>query len=94
MNAGIQMLLVALLLGWSLGVMLRRWFPAGTAALQERLADRAAARGLARVAHWLRPVAASGGCDAGCSRCQSKCSDVATAQPVQWRPSSSSGAGP
>lgn len=91
MNAGLQMTLVALLLGWSLWVMLRRWFPAATIALLNRLADRAARRGLMPLSRWLRPAAASGGCDSGCTSCRSKCTAAATEQPVQWRPSSSSG---
>lgn len=93
MNAALQWLVVGLLLAWSAGVMLARFFPAPAAALRERLAVRAEARGHTRLAARLRPAVASGGCDSGCSSCATGCGTPATSlptkagtQPVQWRP--------
>lgn len=92
MNAMLQWLVVGLLLAWSAGVMLARFFPGPTAALRERLAARAEARGHARLAAGLRPAPATGGCDSGCSSCATGCGSPATplpakdvATPVQWR---------
>lgn len=92
MNATLQWLVVGLLLAWSATVMLARFFPGPAAALRERLAARAEARGQVRLAAYLRPAAASGGCDSGCSSCATGCGTPATplpakdsATPVQWR---------
>ena len=95
MNAAIQTALVALLLAWSLWVMLRRWFPAGTAALLGRWAGRAEAQGLARFARWLRPETNStAGCDSNCGSCRTGCAGNAVEEPVQWRQPPSSGGCP
>ncbi|MCD6060439.1 MAG: hypothetical protein K0S16_750 [Moraxellaceae bacterium] len=92
MNAAIQTALVALLLAWSLGVMLRRWFPAGTAALLARWAGRIEARGLPRLARWLAPDAGtSAGCDSNCGSCRTGCASDPVDTPVQWRQPSPSG---
>lgn len=92
MNAMLQWLVVGLLLAWSAGVMLARFFPGPAAALRERLAARAEVGGHTGLARRLRPAPATAGCDSGCSSCTSGCgTPVApfsardSATPVQWR---------
>lgn len=97
MNELLQWLVVGLLLAWSLGSMLARFFPAPAARLRAALARRAEAAGHARLAARLRAVPAAGGCDSGCASCKTGCGaplapasrPVAAprdaAAPVQWR---------
>lgn len=95
MNAQLQNLLVMVVVGWSLLVMLRRFFPALMTALQNRLAGFAARHGQPRLARWLyREPAPAGGCGSGCGGCEQACpvKSATTApapQPVQWRPPTS-----
>lgn len=100
MNALLQWGVVGLLLAWSVAAMLARFFPGQSAALREALARRAGARGHGRMAAWLRPAPAEGGCDSGCGSCRTGCatplapagkpvpgpaSPRDVAAPVQWR---------
>lgn len=94
MNAALQLAVVALLLAWSLWVMLGRLLPGVTAALRQRLARLAAGCGASRLALWLaRAPVASGGCGDGCGSCKTGCADVPAPAPaeqaVQWRQPSS-----
>ncbi|MDQ8036972.1 MAG: hypothetical protein REI12_06085 [Pedobacter sp.] len=83
----VQWLVVAALMAWSLGFVLRRYVPAiwlqsFSASLQ--------ARGFGRLAAMVAP-AAKAGCDNGCSSCAPSCSSHAEApavpEPVKWRSS-------
>lgn len=93
MNAALQWLVVGLLLAWSLGAMLARFFPAPAARLRAAGALAAERHGLPRLAARLRALPASGGCDSGCGSCKTGCGTPAlpaaretAAAPVRWRP--------
>lgn len=90
MNAFLQWLVIALLLGWSLFTVLRRVFATPLRHAQERLAAQAGAHGWPRLARWLQPAASAGGCGSGCSTCGDCASAPATPaeQPVTLKPSS------
>lgn len=95
MNALLQWLVVALIVGWSLHVALRRLLPGVSRTLQAHLAVLLQAAGATQLASRLQQVAApAASCDNGCSGCDTGCSKVAapTEQPVQWRSPPSSGA--
>lgn len=94
MNAILQDLVVALIVAWSVGVMLARFFPGASAALRQRLAASAAAHGHARLAVRLASAPASEGCDGGCGTCRTGCASgtpslpsapTDSAAPVRWR---------
>lgn len=95
MNEILQGLVVALILAWSLGVMLARFFPGTSAALRQRLVAWAAAHGHAGLAARLaRGPAAAEGCDGGCGSCRTGCASGTPAlpaakadapAPVRWR---------
>lgn len=94
MNALIQWLVVATLVLWSLGFVLRRYVPA---TLLQGLAARFTASGWGRLAAVVTP-AAKAGCDSGCSSCSPACAShgegeaaVVLAQPVKWQSPPSSG---
>lgn len=95
MNAVLQWLVVALMVGWSLHVALRRLLPGVSHTVQRRLAALLGAAGATTLAARLQqePLS-SASCDNGCSGCDTGCSKPAAAspQPVQWRSPPSSGA--
>lgn len=96
MSVLIQWLIVAVLVAWSLGFVLRRFVPA---ALLQGLAARFAARGWQKLAGLITP-AAKAGCGNGCSSCGPACAShgeneselAVVAQPVKWQSPPSSGA--
>lgn len=96
MNALLQGLVVAVIVAWSLSVMLGRFFPGASAALRQRLAAWAGAHGHARLAARLAAAPAAGeGCDGGCGSCRTGCATgtpslpsapADKSSPVRWRP--------
>lgn len=91
----IQWLIVAVLVAWSLGFVLRRFVPA---ALLEGLSARFTDHGWTRLAGLVMP-AAKAGCGSGCSSCSPACAShgegeaaAVLAQPVKWQSPPSSGA--
>lgn len=95
MNALLQWLVVAVMVGWSLHVALRRLLPGLSRSLQSRLAVLLQAAGATQLAIRLQETAAPvASCDNGCSGCDTGCSKMAVPaeQPVQWRSPPSSGA--
>jgi hypothetical protein len=98
---GIQGLVMAALLGWSLFFMLRRVAPNLVRNQQTQLANALNMHGWKKLAQWLEPTLSSGGgCGSGCNTCGScpsnpnKDAEPTVPQPVQWKtsaPSKSSG---
>lgn len=92
MSANVQAIVVAVLLLWSLGFMLRRQFPKTTRRLQQYLADACGARGWGMLARYLQPAEKmAAACDSGCSSCSTACAADKAVQaptqeaPVRWR---------
>ena len=85
-------LIVALVVGWSCWVVLRRFFPKTSYAWQMQIAQALAQRQFHYLAKMMTPTMAAG-CDSGCSNCgaaDSACGssvpqDLSTEKPVQWR---------
>lgn len=95
MSMLMQWLVVAALMLWSLGFVLRRFV---SATLLQDIASRFTARGWATLAGLVTP-AAKAGCGSGCSSCSPTCASrgeseaaVVLAQPVKWQSPPSSGA--
>lgn len=92
MSANVQAIVVAMLLLWSFGFMLRRQFPKTTRRFQQYLADACGERGWRLLARYLQPAEKmAAACDSGCSSCSTSCAADKAAQtpaqeaPVRWR---------
>lgn len=87
MSMLVQWLVVAALMAWSLGFVLRRYVPA---IWLQSLSAWLQQRGLKRLSTLTAP-AAKAGCDNGCSSCAPSCASHAAApavpEPVKWRSS-------
>jgi len=95
MNAFLQWMVVAMIVGWSLHAALRRLMPGTTRSLYVHLATLLKVMGASRLAHWLLTKApAVPACDSACSGCDTPCSKMKLAEeePVKWRSPPSSGA--
>ncbi len=95
MSALLQWLIVAVIVGWSLQLTLRRLLPGVSRQVQSRLARLLAAAGAGRLAVRLQVSApVTPACDSGCSGCDTACGKAAPVpeQPVAWRAPPSSGA--
>lgn len=94
MNAMLQWLVVALIVGWSLQVALRRLLPGVSRTLQSRLAAALRAIGAPALAARVQAAPAVSSCSSGCSGCDTGCSKTTAPaeQPARWRSPPSSGA--
>lgn len=85
MSMLVQWLVVAILVAWSLGFMLRRYVPA---IWLQSFSAFLQTHGFRRLAAATAPVAKAG-CDNGCSSCAPSCSShaqaAATPEPVKWK---------
>lgn len=95
MNAVLQWVVVALVVGWSLLLAFRRLLPGVSRRLQTRLGEICLSHGWTRLARLLHAtVPAVPGCEAACPGCDTVCSKAPAPaeQPVKWRSPPSSGA--
>lgn len=79
MSASMQLFVVGLLLAWSGWRLARQLFPVLTRDAQNRLAQRVARAGWARLGSWLQSGESGAGCGSGCDTCGNCTTPVAPA---------------